>query len=81
MATTFGVTARVGTFNASLVKPFLDYLKPSGSQSENLPFTYFVAVYILILNPLISTLATPVVYYGSSYTSYLLSGGLEMVAP
>lgn len=46
-----------------------------------LPFTYYAAVYILVVNPLISTISEPVSCVGTNCVSYLLSGGLEMVAP
>lgn len=82
-ARTRNATAGVGPFNASLIEPFTNYLRllaPSYPY-QVLPFTYLAAVYILVLNPLISTVSEPVRCEGDKCVSYLLSGGLEMVAP
>lgn len=82
-AETFNVTAGVGPFNGSLVQPFMNFLQSTapGYPYAILPFTYFAAVYILVVNPLISTISEPVHCVGTGCVSYLLSGGLEMVAP
>jgi hypothetical protein len=85
-AETYNVTAGVGTFNASLVDPFLNFLRGTAPQYDKqiLPYTYYAAAYTLLLNPLISTISEPVQCSpdpGGSCFSYLLSGGLEMVAP
>lgn len=82
---TYNATAGVGPFNASLVEPFTRRLRASAPAYpyEIVPFTYLAAVYFLVVNPLISTVASPVVtcLAGNQCVSYLLSGGLEMVAP
>lgn len=82
-AITYNVTAGVGPFNSSLVDPFFAALASTapGYPYSILPFTYFAAVYILVVNPLISTISEPVHCVGPSCVSYLLSGGLSMVAP
>jgi len=83
---TYNVTGGVGTFNASLVDPFLKYLNSlaPGYDKNVLPYTYYAAAYTLLLNPLISTISEPVACTpgsGVACFSYLLSGGLEMVTP
>ena len=83
---TYNVTAGVGTFNSSLVEPFFRFLSSLAPQYEKsiLPYTYYAAAYTLVLNPLISTISEPVTCLpglGLGCVSYLLSGGLEMVAP
>lgn len=82
-AYTYNATAGVGDFNASLVQPFLNLLASLGPQYQFdiLPYTYFAAAYVLVMNPLIATVSTPVKCVDDGCVSYLLSGGLEMVAP
>lgn len=80
----YNVTAGVGPFNASLVQPFLSFLRSTAGDYpyEILPYTYFAAVYTLVLNPLITTVSQPVsCRIGDERESYLLSGGLEEVTP
>ncbi|KAJ4407286.1 hypothetical protein N0V82_009955 [Gnomoniopsis sp. IMI 355080] len=83
---TYDVTAGVGPFNASLVHPFIDYLQGLSPDYPYtvLPYTQFCAAYTLVLNPLIATVSEPVACISDTpgdCMSYLLSGGLEMVAP
>lgn len=80
---TYNATAGVGPFNASLIQPFMNALHSCSPTYpyEILPYTYYAAVYTLVLNPLISTISEPVSCQGHSCVSYLLSGGLEMVTP
>ncbi|KAI1767922.1 hypothetical protein GGR53DRAFT_480172 [Hypoxylon sp. FL1150] len=82
-AITYEATAGVGPFNGSLVQPFLQALRATapGYPYTILPYTYFAAVYTLVLNPLISSVSEPVSCQDGKCFSYLLSGGLEMVAP
>ncbi|TGJ81959.1 hypothetical protein E0Z10_g6802 [Xylaria hypoxylon] len=82
-ASTYNATAGVGPFNHSLVQPFMDALHRSAPSYpyEVLPYTYYAAVYTLVLNPLVSSIAKPVACETGSCMSYLLSGGLEYVAP
>ncbi|KAK3395199.1 hypothetical protein B0H63DRAFT_556259 [Podospora didyma] len=83
-AHTFNVTAGVGPFNSSLVDPFVKFIRSLAPQYpyQVQPFSYIAWVYILLLNPLTSTVASPVRCPGEGgCTSYLLSGGLSMVAP
>ena len=79
----YNTSAGVGPFNSSLIQPFIESLQATAPDYpyQVLPFTYFAAVYILVANPLISTISSPVhCLDGSNCISYLLSGGLEMVA-
>ncbi|KAJ9144673.1 hypothetical protein NKR23_g5763 [Pleurostoma richardsiae] len=83
-ADVYDATAGVGPFNASLIQPFINLLQSTAPSYayQVLPFTYYAAVYILVANPLISTISESVHCPGdSTCASYLLSGGLEMVAP
>ncbi|KAI0202467.1 hypothetical protein F4808DRAFT_449802 [Astrocystis sublimbata] len=82
-ASTYAATAGIGPFNASLIEPFMANLRDTspGYPYRVVPFSYFAAVYTLVLNPLVSTLAKPVACRGVDCASYLLSGGLEYVAP
>lgn len=83
VATTYNVTAGIGAFNGSLVQPFFANLKTlvPGDPYTLLPFQYFAAMYILVINPLISTTSSPVKCPGNSCVSYLLSGGLSQSEP
>ncbi len=83
VATTYNVTAGIGAFNGTLVQPFFANLKTliPGDPYTILPFQYFAAVYILVINPLISTISSPVQCLGDSCVSYLLSGGLSQSEP
>ncbi|RYC57014.1 hypothetical protein CHU98_g9193 [Xylaria longipes] len=82
-ASTYNATAGVGPFNHSLVQPFMDALHLSAPSYpyEVLPYTYYAAVYTLVLNPLVTSISKPVTCETGSCMSYLLSGGLEYVAP
>lgn len=84
-ADSWPVSAGVGQFNQSLVAPFLAGLTSvPGYNYTILPYTYFAAVYVLVANPLVSTTISTARdnCHGKEYCiSYLLSGGLEMVAP
>lgn len=73
----------MGPFNGSLVQPFREFLQTlrPGYPYETLPYTYFAAAYTLVINPQVATVAHPVSCPGGTCTSYVLSGGLEMVAP
>ena len=77
------MTAGVGPFNSSLITPFINSLQSLAPDYpyQVLPFTCYAAVYALVLNPLLSTRSSPVSCKTSNCTSYLLSGGLSMVAP
>ncbi|KAI9158772.1 hypothetical protein HJFPF1_06770 [Paramyrothecium foliicola] len=79
----YEVTAGVGAFNGSLVEPFKEFLHSLAPKYtyETLPYTYFAAAYTLVVNPLISTVSQPVNCQPDDCASYLLSGGLMMVAP
>jgi hypothetical protein len=82
-ADTYTVTAGVGSFNTSLLQAFfnnIQSLEPS-YQNAVVPYTIFAAVYALVINPLLSTVSQPVHCAGPNCMSYLLSGGLMMVAP
>lgn len=85
-AYSYNVSAGVGSFNASLVEPFISYLQglsPTYPYTV-LPYTYYAAAYTLVLNPLITTIVDPVSctsQKSGDCISYLLTGGLEMVAP
>jgi hypothetical protein len=83
VAATYNVTAGIGAFNGTLVQPFFANLKTlvPGDPYTLLPFQYFAAVYILVINPLISTISSPVQCSGDSCVSYLLSGGLSQSEP
>ncbi|KUJ06535.1 uncharacterized protein LY89DRAFT_603023 [Mollisia scopiformis] len=83
IAFTYKVTAGVSPFNASLIRPFItsaQSLSPN-YQLMVVPYTVFAAVYTLVLNPLLCTPSQSVKCTGTNCMSYLLSGGLEMVAP
>ncbi|KAH8891555.1 hypothetical protein GQ53DRAFT_648717 [Thozetella sp. PMI_491] len=82
-AYTYNVSAGVGPFNESLVQPFIDRLQSSAPDYpyQVLPYSYFASVYILVLNPVISTTLPPSQCRDPGCTSYLLSGGVEMTAP
>ncbi|KAK5627505.1 hypothetical protein RRF57_003220 [Xylaria bambusicola] len=82
-ASTYNATAGVGPFNHSLVQPFMDALHQNAPDYpyEILPYTYYAAVYTLVLNPLVTSISKPLSCKGGSCMSYLLSGGLEYVAP
>ncbi|KAI0438358.1 hypothetical protein F4803DRAFT_569647 [Xylaria telfairii] len=82
-ASTYNATAGVGPFNHSLIQPFMDALHRSapGYPYTVLPYTYYAAVYTLVLNPLVTSISKPVACKTGGCTSYLLSGGLEYVAP
>lgn len=85
---TYNVTAGVGPFNGSYVQPFFEYLHSLSPDYplQTLPHAYYAASYNLVINPIFSTVAKPQGCKqnhtsGSRCMSYLLSGGLEMVAP
>ncbi|ETS80633.1 hypothetical protein PFICI_08162 [Pestalotiopsis fici W106-1] len=82
-AYTYPVTAGVGPFNGSLVAPFKEFLHSlrPGYPYETLPYTYFAAAYTLVINPLLAVTVPPANCTGESCSSYLFSGGLEMVVP
>lgn len=83
---TYEISAGIGTFNATLIEPFISYLKglsPTYPYTV-LPYTYYAAVYTLVLNPLLTTIVDPVSCSSAkteNCMSYLFTGGLEMVAP
>ncbi|KAJ4386439.1 hypothetical protein N0V93_009335 [Gnomoniopsis smithogilvyi] len=82
----YDVTAGVGSFNASLVQPFINYLQGLSPNYPYtvLPYTQYAAAYTLVLNPLIATVSEPVACISDApgdCMSYLFSGGLEMVTP
>ncbi|KAJ8128335.1 hypothetical protein O1611_g5298 [Lasiodiplodia mahajangana] len=82
-ASMYNATAGVGPFNQSLIQPFMDALHSTAPDYpyEVLPYTYYAAVYTLVLNPLVTSISKPVACETRSCISYLLSGGLEYVAP
>jgi hypothetical protein len=45
------------------------------------PYSYFAPIYNLVINPMHSTGVPPINCSGPSCSSYLLTGGLEMVTP
>lgn len=57
------------------------HLSAPGYPYEVLPYTYYAAVYTLVLNPLVTSISKPVACETDGCMSYLLSGGLEYVAP
>jgi hypothetical protein len=79
----YDVTAGVGPFNGSLVRPFMKYIHSLAPDYPYnvLPYTYHAAVYALVANPLVSTLIETPSCQKSNCISYLLNGGLSMVAP
>ncbi|KAF4967229.1 hypothetical protein FSARC_5208 [Fusarium sarcochroum] len=79
----YNVTAGVGPFNGSLVPPFMRYIQSLAPEYPYhvLPYTYYAAVYALVANPLVSTVIDSSTWQGDDCISYLLSGGLSMVAP
>lgn len=81
-AITYNVTAGVGTFNASYVAPFLDYLQliSPGYNYRVLPYNYYAVVFNLVIDPTYSGPSSPVNYFGDDF-SYLLTGGLQMATP
>jgi len=82
-ATVYDVTAGIGPFNASYVGPFLEALTSDGFTT--VPYTYSSLVHNLITNNLFSTIAEPLGCERSERdldcASYIVSGGLGMVAP
>ena len=82
-ALAYNVSAGVGRFNASLVEPFMEFMQSLAPEYpyQVLPFTYFASVYVLVLNPLFSTITSPIQCQGQGCVSYLLSGGLSMAGP
>jgi hypothetical protein len=79
----YNATAGVGPFNQSLVQPFMGALHLSAPSYpyEILQYTYYAAVYTLVLNPLVSSISKPISCEEKNCVSYLLSGRLEYVAP
>ncbi|KAK6839285.1 hypothetical protein PG987_005151 [Apiospora arundinis] len=82
-AMSYNVTAGVGPFNGTLVRPFLDFL---GSLAPDYPYTtvpysYYAMAGSLVTNPTFGTVAEPVHCRGDGCYSYLLSGGVEMAIP
>ena len=84
----YDVTAGIGPFTGSLVRPFLDFLQslapPDQRNQTVIPYTYSSIVNMLVMNSLVSTVASPVSCTDDGYgdcTSYLVTGGLEMVTP
>lgn len=79
----YSAIAGVGPFNASLVQPFIDFLQSLTPEYpyQVFPYQYFAPVYTLVANSLLSTVVDAVNCNGTGCTSYLLTGGLEMVTP
>ena len=73
----------MGPFNDSLIEPFEKFLQSLAPDYpyQILPFTYFASVYILVLNPLFGTIASPFQCTGPDCVAYTLSGGLSMAGP
>ncbi len=82
-ALAYNVSAGVGRFNSSLIEPFMEFIQSLSRDYpyQVLPFTYFASVYVLVLNPLFSTITSPIKCQQQGCVSYLLSGGLSMAGP
>ena len=79
----FNSTAGLGSFNASLVRPFIQQLNSlsPGYPYQVLPFSVYAVVYQLVGNPWISTVMQPTRCTGDACESYLLSGGGLLMEP
>ncbi|KAK4218445.1 hypothetical protein QBC37DRAFT_274751 [Rhypophila decipiens] len=82
----YDVTAGIGPFTGSLVQPFIDLLQTRAeTKSQTLvPYTFAHLVNLLVTNPAISTVSSPVSCTDDGKggcTSYLVTGGLESVTP
>lgn len=84
----YDVTAGIGPFRGSLVQPFVDFLQTRAQEgTENnalVPYSFSHLVNMLVMNPAISTVASPIACTGNGTggcTSYLVTGGLESVTP
>ena len=84
----YKVTGGIGPFSGSLVQPFLEFLQslapPDQKNQTIVPYTYSSVVNMLVMNSLVSTVASPVSCTDDGYgdcTSYLVTGGLEIVTP
>ncbi|KAK4443151.1 hypothetical protein QBC34DRAFT_311616 [Podospora aff. communis PSN243] len=82
-AEVYDVTAGIGPFNASYVGPFIDFWQSDGSSV--VPYSLYSVTHNLITNNLFSSVADPLECQRSERhldcASYILSGGLSMVAP
>ncbi|KAI9146898.1 hypothetical protein HJFPF1_13468 [Paramyrothecium foliicola] len=82
----YNITAGVGPFNSSLVRPFINFtqsLAPPDSEETVLPQTYLSTVNMLVMSPVI-TMSAPQARGATQDddgTSYLMVGGLESVTP
>ncbi|KAM7204581.1 hypothetical protein V8F33_001545 [Rhypophila sp. PSN 637] len=82
----YDVSAGIGPFTGSLVQPFIDFLQTRAeTKSQTLvPYTFAHLVNLLVMNPAISTVSSPVSCTDDGKggcTSYLVTGGLESVTP
>lgn len=82
-ARTYPVTAGVGPYNASYLEPFKRFLAGNvpDYKYQVTPYSYFAPIYNLVINPMHSAAVPAVNCSGVSCSSYLLTGGLEMVTP
>jgi hypothetical protein len=81
------VVAGVGPFDGSLVNSFFDSLKKTAPTYPFtiLPFSYYSVVWNLLANPVYTTVIDPIackpVPGSLECASYLMSGGLALMAP
>ena len=82
-AVSYNVTAGVGPFNGSLVRPFLSYVSSLSPEYpfKVIPYSYYAVVYNLVANSMFSTVAAPLGCHGERCAAYLLSGGVIMATP
>jgi len=83
-ARVYDVTAGIGPFTSSYVPPFLEKWHDADNITT-VPYSFSSVVHNLITNNLFSTVADPIQCQHSGRdlecASYILSGGLSMVAP
>ncbi|KAK8071283.1 hypothetical protein PG997_011486 [Apiospora hydei] len=82
-ALSYNVTAGVGPFNGSLVRPFLGFLDSLAPDYPytTVPYNYYAMAGGLVAYPTFGVVAEPIYCNGAGCFSYLLTGGLEMAIP
>jgi hypothetical protein len=80
---TYNVTAGVGVFNGSYVRPFINKFQElnPGYQYTVVPYSLLAIVRNLVVNPMHSIVTQPIQCNTAVCDAYLLTGGLVMTTP